>query len=174
MKTLTLSLAAAALAVGGMAYAQTNEHERPARDAAMTQQQVTAMADSAFQRLDANADGKLDEADRAARKQKMFARLDADSNGSVTLAEFQTAREDRGEQRAERGRRGGMDSKHHGRMTGAADGDKDGAITQAEFRSAALARFEAADANKDGTVTPDERRSGRGGSRGMARTGPTS
>jgi len=179
MKTITLTMALAALAAGGSAYAQAGERTTPG--AAMTQQQATARADKAFQRLDANGDDKLDDADRIARMQKMFARLDADRNGSVTFAEFQAARADRGdEQRAGQRPERGQPGKHHGKRGGmgmqhmarTADANEDGAISQAEFRSAALARFEAADTNKDGSITPDERRAGRGSQRGMARPGP--
>lgn len=183
-KTLTLSLALAALATSGIASAQTEQ--RPERGAAITRQQATQMADRAFARMDANQDGKIDEADREAHQRARFDRLDADGNGSVTFAELQTMHaerreartEARGEARTEEGRRGGRGMagrRGAGAMVRKADADKDGTVTQAEFRAAALARFAAADADNDGTVTPEERRARRDEHRGqheMPRRGP--
>src|SRR3546814_11175361 len=124
-----------------------------------------------FARLDANKDGKLDAADRAAkraeRQAKRFARLDADGDGSISKAEWDQHGADRAAKRAERGekraaageagqgkrhamrghhgKRGG----HHGmRMMGKADTDGDKATSQAEFQTTAPARFDAAEANK--------------------------
>src|SRR3546814_13328405 len=60
-----------------------------------------------FARLDANKDGKLDAADRAAkraeRQAKRFARLDADGDGSISKAEWDQHGADRAAKRAERG-----------------------------------------------------------------------
>jgi hypothetical protein len=66
MRKLTLSLiaGAAVLAVGGVAYAQ------PARapQQAMTRDAAEQRAAQVFDKLDANHDGKLDEADGVARQ----------------------------------------------------------------------------------------------------------
>ncbi len=163
MRKLTLSLiaGAAAIAIGGAAYAQT----APAPQHEMTRAAVEQRAGQTFDRLDANHDGKIDQADRAVCEKARFDRLDSDHNGSISYAEFTAMRDrrggERGPQGAERGHRGehGMAMRGfagRGGMMRLADADKDGAITEAEFRAAALTRFDRLDANKDGTVTPDE------------------
>lgn len=145
--------------------------------------EAQAAATAQFAKMDANKDGKLDAADRAAkraeRQAKMFASLDADSSGSISKAEWDQHSADRAAKRAARGekraasgeagegKRHGMRGHrggHHGmggRMMGRADTDGDKAISQAEFQTAALARFDAADANKDGQVTAEERQAQR-------------
>lgn len=155
------------------------------RDAVQTRSDAEAKAAQMFARMDANKDGKLDAADRAAqhaeRQAKMFASLDADGNGSISKAEWDkhgadraAKRAERGEKRAEAGEAGegkrhhgmrgghGKRGGHRGMMMGKADTDGDKAVSQAEFQTAALARFDAADANKDGQVTPEERQAQRG------------
>lgn len=168
MKITTLlatgSAVAALLAIPAIAQNATPEASaRPARmTAEMTRAQVEQRTATAFARLDANGDGKLDAADRAAKQQARFDRLDTNSDGQLTPAEF-TARPQRAErgqpgQRAgRRGHRGGG-MMHMARM---ADADGDGAITQAEFTAGALAMFDRADADKNGTVTREERRAAR-------------
>ena len=164
------------------------------RNATQTRAEVQTRAAEMFAKLDANQDGKLDTADRAAkraeRQAKMFAKLDADGNGSISKAEWDQHGTDRAAKRAERrekraaageagdgkrhamrghhGKRGG----HHGMMMGKADTDGDKAISQAEFQTAALARFDAADANKDGQVTPEERKAQRGAWRAKRSAAP--
>lgn len=151
------------------------------RNATQTRAEAETKATEMFARMDANKDGKLDAADRAARRTemqaKMFERLDADKDGNISKAEWGQHGADRAAKRGEKradagaageGRRHGMRGHHgkrgghHGMMMGKADTDGDKAISQAEFRTAALARFDAADANKDGQVTPEERQAQRG------------
>ena len=144
----------------------------------LTRAEAQARATQMFARMDANKDGKLDAADRTAKRAemqaKMFERIDADKDGNISRAEWDqhgadraAKRAERGEKRAEsgegrKGKRHAMRG-HHGKrgghhaMMGKADTDGDKAISQAEFQTAALARFDAADANKDGQVTADER-----------------
>lgn len=148
--------------------------------------EAQAHATQMFARMDANKDGKIDPADRAAqhaeRQAKMFAAIDADSNGSISKAEWDQHGADRAAKRAERGakradageagegKRHGMRGPgkrggHHGMrggMMAKADTNGDKAISQAEFQTAALARFDASDANKDGQVTAEERQAQRG------------
>ncbi|WP_439568115.1 EF-hand domain-containing protein [Sphingopyxis sp.] len=152
----------------------------------LTRAEAQAHATQMFARMDANKDGKIDPADRAAqhteRQAKMFAAIDADGNGSISKAEWDQHRADRAAKRAERGdkradageagegKRHGMRGHgkrggHHGMrggMMAKADTNGDKAISQAEFQTAALARFDAADANKDGQVTAEERQAQRG------------
>lgn len=140
----------------------------------LTRAEAQAHAAQMFAKMDANKDGKLDAADRAARhvemQAKMFERLDANKDGSISKAEWDQHGADRAAKRADagEGKRDGMRG-HHGKrgghrgmMMGKADTDGDKAISQAEFQTAALARFDAADANKDGQVTAEERQAQRG------------
>lgn len=163
MRRLTISLlaGAAVLASSGAALAQ----DRQAPKADVTRAAAQERAAQAFQRMDANGDGKLDAADREARQKARFDRLDADGNGTVNYAEFAAARgapdgERAGRQGERKGHRMGMRGMRGGHamgMRGNADSDNDGTLTQAEFIAAALARFDAADADKNGTVTAAER-----------------
>jgi hypothetical protein len=164
-------LAAALLASGGVAFAQDGAH--PPRGAGLTQDRAARQAERAFARLDAKGDGALDAADRAALQRAAFERLDADRDGAVSFAEFEAAREDRGELRAERrgrGRSGLARLAGAGVIARTADADADGTVSQAEFRAAALARFAAADADGDGRVTRAERRSSREATRPLRRS----
>lgn len=187
-KTLTISLAVAALAASGTALAQAPERGAM-RGMELTRDAAQQRATQLFERLDLNSDGQLNAEDREAREHARFERLDADGSGAIEFSEFTAQREQRREMvqerraaRAERapqaderperlarregregreGRRGaGMRSRMAGlRAIGTqADTDSNGSISQAEFMTAALARFDAADANGDGTITRDERR----------------
>mgnify|MGYP006403768679 CR=1 FL=1 len=159
MKKIAIVVSLSALAVSGVAVAQSQTD-------GVTRADVTAKTDQAFARMDINDDGVVDQQDRQARMLQHFARIDADGNGAISQAEFLAMHENRAQHRnegqAERGeRRGG---KHMGRRGGrgdmarTADANQDGTITAAEFRAAALTRFEAIDADSDGTVTREERR----------------
>jgi len=188
-KTLTLSLAAIALATGGVAVAQTTtaaaageEARSPMRAMEHTREQAQQRAATMFSRLDVNGDGQLSDADREVRADQQFDKMDANGDGAISREEFAAMRENRTERREDRraarterggermargeGRRGGPGMRGDGmrgtrRMLRAADADGNGAITQEEFISAALARFDAADADNDGTVTREERRNAR-------------
>ena len=149
----------------------------------LTRAEAEAHATQMFARMDANKDGKIDAADRTAKRAemqaKMFERIDADKDGSISRAEWDQHGADRAGKRAEsgdkrteagEGRKGkrhamrghhGKRGGHHAMMMGKADTDGDKAISQAEFQTAALARFDAADANSDGQVTADERQAQR-------------
>jgi len=182
MRKLTLSLVAgaAALAAGGIANAQPVQAPRQP----MTRTAVEQRADRLFDRLDANHDGKLDQADREARQKARFDRADANHDGQVSYAEFTVARTDaehaRKDRFAQRGERFGQNvrGEHrmahnrfgHGRFRGRggalgmiqmADADKDGAVTKAEFQARMLQRFDRLDTNHDGTVTRDEAKAAR-------------
>jgi len=111
------------------------------------------------------------------RAGRMFERLDADADGFVTQAEAEAAgtrmREAMEERRGRHGERG-----EHGpgrraeagpeaaerRMAAFMehDADGDGRISRAEFDAAREARFAALDADGDGRVTREEMRAGHG------------
>jgi len=178
-KQLTLSLAAVALLAGGVAYAapsDTPDQRSPMAGRDITRAQVEQMAEKAFARMDANGDGKLDQADREARQKARFDRVDTDGDGAITFAEFTAQREHRAERRDQRADRAPDERRMKPRfarrgpggpgmmmMGKRADSDGDGAVSKAEFQSAMLARFDRADANGDGTLTGDERRAARPG-----------
>lgn len=149
-----------------------------------TRAEAQAAAAQMFARMDANKDGKLDAADRAAKHAEMqaqrFTALDADKDGSISKAEWDQHAADRAAKRTERREKraaagdAGAQGQHHamggghdmmrghgGMMHGMmmkADTDGDKAISPAEFTAASLARFDRMDANKDGQVTAEERR----------------
>jgi hypothetical protein len=98
MRKLTLALSAASLAIAGTAFAQAPDgpHRDHARDhGPLTRTDAQARADKLFAKLDANGDGKIDAADRTARRDQRrdehFARLDADHDGAISKAEFAAA-----------------------------------------------------------------------------------
>jgi hypothetical protein len=153
--------------------------------AATTRAQAETHAGEMFARLDANHDGKIDQADRSAHQTAMFDRLDSNHDGAVSRAEFAAAHPsgERGHHAADGGAApDGLDDDEDGRhgrhmaqmgrgrgMGGGmgmmllvqADTDHNQAVSQAEFAAAVLAHFDSADANHDGTLTPDERRAAR-------------
>ena len=69
MKKLTLGLSAAVLALAGAAYAQPGMHAKHDTDGdgVVSRAEAQAHADQIFSRMDANSDGKLDQADRDRR-----------------------------------------------------------------------------------------------------------
>lgn len=165
MRKLTLALSTAALAISGAAMAQTaSEHTKGPRPD-MTRTQAQAKAEAAFAKLDANLDGRLDQADRAAMKAGMFDRIDTDRNGSISRAEFDAMHAKRGGMHESAGHRmAGQQGKMSGRMKGKMGGMMGAEaepITRQAFVDRALSRFDRADANRDGTVTQAERKAAR-------------
>ncbi|NTZ43885.1 hypothetical protein G7A66_12475 [Altererythrobacter sp. SALINAS58] len=160
MRKQTIALSAAILslaATGSIAVAQTG-------DKTLTRAEAQTRASTAFDRMDANNDGRLDQADRAARQNARFDRIDTDGNGSLSREEFAAMRSARGGEMREgrRGKRHGGWARMGGRgMMQNVDANGDGAITKAEFTAQAMTRFAAADADNDGTVTAPERKAAR-------------
>ncbi len=186
-KMTLLTLGAALIAVPVLAAPGGDRNMGDAnKDGVLTRAEAEAHAKAMFVKLDVNKDGKLDQADRAARhaekRAQMFDRLDANKDRSISKAEWDqadAAREaKRAEWKAKRGERAGAPGEggerhamrgHHGGKRGGhgghggpggwmkADANGDKAISQAEFVAGALARFDRMDANKDGKVTAEER-----------------
>ena len=141
----------------------------------VTKAEAMAAADAHFAMMDANADGTLNEGDKAAMLAKRFAAIDTDKNGAISQAEFAAAHDMRGERRADRrekrmehrkmGKRHKREGGRDGRMDimARADSNGDKAISQPEFRAAAEAHFAKEETKKDGSITPDERKAGRKG-----------
>ena len=183
-KMTLLTLGAALIAVPVLAAPGGDRNMGDANeDGVLTRAEAEAHAKAMFVKLDVNKDGKLDQADRAARhaekRAQTFDRLDANKDGSISKAEWDQAdaarQAKRAEWKAKRGERAGAPGNgaerhamrgHHGGKRGGhggpggwmkADANGDKAISQAEFVAGALARFDRMDANKDGKVTVEER-----------------
>lgn len=157
MRKLTLALSTAALVLSGAAAAQTAPAERPARAAKpdMTRAQAQARAEAMFDRMDANRDGTLDEADRAAMKSAMFDRLDTDRNGAISPAELAARGGDRGGMGQHRmAKREGapattdaQKAERRAQMFARIDTDRNGSLSRAE-----LDAMQAVRAGKDGQM----------------------
>lgn len=183
---LGLSLAATMLA-GGAYAAEKGAAASGKDDGVITRAEAETHARELFQRLDANHDGKLDQADaearRVERRNAVFDRMDADHNGQISRAEFDAAGP-RGPGGPEgpgrfRGADGGPDGGHgfhrwggghrgwghgpeHGSFAGPGGAPgANGPVTEAQFVAAAMQRFDKADANHDGKVTREERHAAR-------------
>lgn len=167
MKKTILAAGAALIAVSGAALAA-----QPAgydRNADMTMADAKARADSMFERMDVNGDGRIDTADREERTQERFAMLDTNKDGSLSPEEF-AARGDRmARGDGERGHRG--HGKRGGGMMKMADSNGDGAITKAEFDAMHTQHFTMMDSDNDGTVTAAERKAARDKMRSMRGAG---
>lgn len=137
MRTLTLVLSTAALAFSGSAIAAPGK--MPQGD--MTRAQAQQHAAERFTKMDANRDGTLNEADRAARHAMMFDKLDADKDGSVSKAEMEAMRAHHGGKRGDRmARRDGKPAPTEAQKTdrraamfARVDTDGNGAVSRAEF-----------------------------------------
>ena len=176
MKKIALIVATGSLLAAGTvaATAQTAPAERGERPP-HTRDAVAERTDAVFARMDANADGVLSEADKAAHMAQRFAEMDSDGDGMLSQAEFVAAHEARAEKRAERkearGERMGKRGMRGGRggpdcMIKQADSNGDGQVTKAELQTAALARFDKTDADSDGTISAEERQAARKEMRG--------
>jgi Ca2+-binding EF-hand superfamily protein len=93
-----------------------------------------------MERLDANKDGKITEAEWPKEGRMSFKNADADSDGAVTAEELTKMRK----------MHGGKD--HMARV----DADKDGKISTAEWNAQADKMFARLDDNKDGKIDKDE------------------
>ena len=118
-----------------------------------------------------------------------FDRLDANHDGKITRDEFGKARQIRIEKRVMVDGQPGMGApgvpsqrrevriiRRGGGMMGAAllqraDANRDGRVTLAEATGAALQHFDMMDANRDGRITPEERAAGRAHMMQMRRAG---
>ena len=184
MKSFSIYAGIAALAVTSAAvlYAAPGDMPGRAPQRAVTKAEAMQMGDASFAKMDANGDGMLNVADRAAMMSKRFAAIDTDKNGAISEAEFMAMHEARADRRGERrgkamergmmgepgmmgahgGHRGGRGGGAMGLMK-RADTNGDQSVSQAEFRAAVEARFAKADTNNDGTISAEERQANRKG-----------
>lgn len=177
MRKIALSISAAALAFGGIAYAQSGQERSPRGD--VTRAEAQARAEKMFDRMDVNHDGVLNQADREAKMAERFDKIDTNHDGSISREEFMAAHQNMGHRGKHRmgadgqqkqgkwaGKRMHRGGKHHGHMGGRmlmrmADPNHTGTVTKQAFVNAALTMFDKADLNHDGTVTPAERKAAR-------------
>lgn len=176
-----IGLSLLALGLAGAAYAaEQAPMGDPLGGKTVTKAEFLAKHGEMFDKMDANHDGKLDEADRAAHMGQMFDTIDTDHNGSISRDEFAAAHQKMG------GEHGGPGGKHDGpggpegpgkgggmMMLKMADANKDGAVSRDEFMTMAGQHFDKMDANHDGQLTKEERKAahdkmkkGKGGKRG--------
>ena len=180
MKKSLIGLSLLALGLAGGAYAaETMPGGDPLGDKTITKAQFQAKGAEIFARMDANRDGKLDQADRAAHEGQMFDRADANHDGSLSREEFMAAhqRGPMGEHGPDGARVLGVGhadhdggAKHGGGKHGGmgrmmlmqmSDTNKDGAVSKDEFLAAHVKHFDMMDANHDGQLTKAERQAAR-------------
>lgn len=135
------------------------------KDGTVTKAELTAALEARFAKLDANHDGKIDQADRdILRQQRLderFAAMDTNKDGQISKAEFMAAHQGRDGEHDRMGRGGRGWGHGPGRGMGPGEMNKDGVITKAEFMARPLAMFDKADTNHDGKVTADEMKAAR-------------
>lgn len=184
MKTKTLGLSLVAFGLASAAYAAPPPAPGdPMGDKAISKSEFLAKHGEMFDKMDANHDGKLDSADRAAHMGQMFDMIDSDHNGSLSRAEFAAMhqRGPAGDAGAHEGMGKGMGmgkamgpGGEHGmgmKMIAMADANHDGAVTRAEFLVGAGQHFDMMDANHDGNLTKAERAAARAKMGGKHRGG---
>ena len=142
MRKITFALSTAALAFSGAAFAQSTPGMQRAPQGDLTRTQFQQRAEARFARMDANRDGTLNEADKAARKTAMFDRLDANKDGSITKAEMASAHAARAEKRDGRkvtrtadrpAMTDAQKAERRDAMFARIDTDGSGAVSRAEF-----------------------------------------
>jgi Ca2+-binding EF-hand superfamily protein len=167
MKRFTLGIAAVTLALGGVAWAAGEAPAAPGNEKAQTRAEAQAQAEKLFAMMDANHDGKLDEADREAMRAqhegKAFDRMDTNHDGAISRDEFVAGHAPGHKDQPKDGPppAGGGHMRHMMMammIMHKADPNHTGVVGKDAFVNAALAMFDAADTNHDGTVTPEERK----------------
>lgn len=184
MKKIVVSALALSLLAGATACASAKADDAAAgatRD--ITRAQAQGMADRLFTRLDANGDGRIDQADRDAMRAKAFDRLDTNKDGAISREEFAAHKafgKDFGGNTSGTGPGSTGPGKGPGHRMGRpsgmmafgfgllrqADTDRDGVITKAEFDAAVAKQFDSVDTNHDGVITKAERDAARDKLRG--------
>ena len=128
-----------------------------------------------FERLDANADGRLTKDELPEQMAEKIMQADADGDGEVTKEELEAAREKMGGRRGGQGQGGpnqagrGQGGPQDGAFFERLDANKDGKLTKDELPERATERIMQADADGDGIVTKAEFAAARekmGGQRG--------
>lgn len=102
-----------------------------------------------FDRMDADGDGVVTQAELDTQRKQMFTKLDANGDGMISAEEREKM-----QQRADKFRE--RMQARAGAATDAADTDGDGNISLDEFMSAPHPMVDAADSNGDGQITKEE------------------
>ena len=102
-----------------------------------------------FERLDADGDGAVTQAELTARREQLFDRIDSDDDGVVSASEREAAK-GRGERIRKRFEGA---AEEHFEST---DTDGDGKLTHAEFMAAPHPLLGKADADGNGVLTREE------------------
>ena len=184
MKKSLIGLSLLALGLASGAYAAETMPGDPLGDKTMTKAEFQAKGAEIFARMDANHDGKLDQADRAAHEGEMFDRADANHDGKLSRDEFMAAhqRGPMGEHGpdgvtilgvAQGGHHGGGKHGGMGRMMlmHMTDTNNDHAVSKDEFMAAHVKHFDMMDANHDGQLTKAERQAARQKMHAMGKMG---
>jgi hypothetical protein len=156
----------------GCSAGSTSDAASRAQFDAATAKSAPKRASRLFNRLDANHDGQITQAEidaaRAARAARtgqpssgrrrgsstLLARADSNKDGVVTRAEYDAAVAS-GKIKL---RHANMRGNAIARLFDVADANRDGRVSLDEAQKAALQHFDSADLNHDGVLTPDERR----------------
>ncbi len=154
MKVLLLSLAAAALA--GPALAAPGDPAPPtgttAAPAATPAAERPTRTGGGIMRYDANKDGVVDKTEWNAGQEARFRQLDADRDGKLNQAELFARTPAVGNSVLPSDRQAQRQSSYFERM----DNNKDGGVSLAEFMAQADRNFNRCDVNKDGRTDAAE------------------
>ncbi|AFC22760.1 EF-hand domain-containing protein [Saprospira grandis] len=100
-----------------------------------------------FEKVDANQDGQISQAEAKGRLKKNFATIDADQNGFISLEELKNKPKGQGK----KGKRKGK-----GKRFEKLDADQDGQISEAEAKGPIKENFATIDSNQDGFISQEE------------------
>ena len=101
-----------------------------------------------FARIDANSDGKIDQAEFATLQQVRFRQLDADQSGTLTETEMQSG----GQRRQGNAQRQANPHQRFVRL----DTNANGTLTEEEYLAGQMAMMTRLDADQDGAISADE------------------
>lgn len=174
MKTLFHAGVAAFLLASAMPAAAIPADAPPADAASAPQRPITfgavmAAANKAWDKLDANHDGRIDQIDHDARLVERFDKWDLNHDGMISKDEFLAhvhADEARTHDAMGEGHRPGGTVMMAIITPAMDDARKSGVVERAAFDAAVKSRFDALDANHDGMLTREEMHAAMHGMRG--------
>lgn len=115
---------------------------------------VLAGDDAKWDRLDADKDGKVTQAEYIAGSKSSFEKLDANADGKVTSAEMDTA------YATSKPGVGAAKMPSSAERIKTLDTDGDGALSSVEHEASSRTMFDTLDTNKDGSLSADEIKAG--------------
>lgn len=161
-KTIIIGSACLALTAPAFAQAQSN-----ARSANITRAELLAELNAAFARVDANKDGTISLAEANSAQQRVAAERAAEI-AKTAAAQFAQLDTDKNGQLSLAEFKAGAPPVRVAtgeQILKLLDTNKDGKISAAEFQAQRLHAFDGVDTNHDGIVTPAERQAATGGAR---------